>query len=105
MRTRSESLDTDFPALELEDAVDAWLDEQLETARMNAAHQCQPVPLIDGDNRGRDEVQAEIDLAARRVCRHHSARLGFDIIHMRETLGIQQVLRDKLRREADAEGL
>ena len=101
----SDCLDTDFLALELEDAIDAWLDKQLETSRMNAAHQRQPVPLIDSNNRGRDEVQAEIYLAACRVCCHHSARLGLDIVHMRETFSIKQILRDKLRREAYAESL
>ena len=72
---------------------------------------CTPASIVIGlarvhrDEQRRDEVGAEVDLAARDLARLLGPGLGRHVADVGEALGAQQVLGEVLRRDADARDL
>src|SRR6266540_3223415 len=90
------------PALEARDAADAFSRKQLETAYVYTGDDRDLLAGIDRDEKGRREVQSEVDLAARERFRLPDARIGLHIADIGKTLRPQQLLGDVLRRNANA---
>ena len=88
MRARCQRLDPNASALELDDAVDALLDEQFEAAGMDTAQHGQSLALIDRHDQRGDEIQAEIDFATGDLQSARRAALGGDIGHLGKALGM-----------------
>ena len=65
MLARAQSLHADPLALQVADAADAFVGEQLEAAGMHAGQHRDRLAGIDRDDERRRKVEAEIDLAAR----------------------------------------
>ena len=102
---RAESLDADALALEVGDRPDALIAEQLEAARVDARQHRQALARVHRDHQRRDEVGAEVDLAARDLGRLLGPGLGRDVADVGEALDPQQIPGRYCGSDADARDL
>src|SRR4029077_6898464 len=66
MRGRPEALPPYVPALEIRDAANAFVSEQLEAAGVHACEDRYRVSSVDRNHQRRCEIQTEIDFPARK---------------------------------------
>ncbi len=101
MPARGERLDADPPALEVADAADRLVREQLVAADMQAAERDQRQAGIEMVDDGAGEAGPEVDLTASHHLRRAEAAGGFHVLDIGEAFGAQELLGDVQGGEAD----